>query len=42
MGVNLSLAKLPALGVVANYSRDAVWPMVDLLVGIHARSTRPA
>jgi hypothetical protein len=39
-GLDVAIARLPGLGVVAEHKPDAVRPTVDLLVRVHARSSR--
>jgi hypothetical protein len=39
-GLDVAIARLPGLGVVAEHKPDAVRPTVDLLVKVHTRSSR--
>jgi hypothetical protein len=39
-GLDVAIARLPGLGMVADHKPDAVRPTVELLVGVHARTSR--
>lgn len=41
-GLDVAIARLPGLSVVADHKPEAVRPAVELLVGVHARSQQLA